>query len=85
MKNEIFLDEFYYECDDVLDEKLPKYLESWKTAPFSELRGKMLKQMEKLVLGKKFTELTYIEKEKMRRATIHIANYCFFLYNKLGE
>ena len=58
-------------------EKLSKYKDTWKTVSIGELKTKMDKQVGKLS--------NTSDKEKARRTLLHIANYCFFLYNRLGD
>lgn len=76
-------EEFGYEMEDVLEEKFPKYKDSWKNASISELRTKMDKQI--FFISKIITTKIEWDKEKVRRKLLHVANYCFFLYNRLGE
>ena len=78
MKNEIFIDEFGYEMEDILLEKLSKYKDTWKTVSINTLISDMNEQIKKL-------PTIFLDKKKTRRTLLHIANYCFFLYNRLGE
>ena len=84
MENKIEAYEFGYEMEEILQEKLSKYKDSWKTTSILKLHNKMIEQIEKMP-HIEYHHLTDIDRIKARRRLIHIANYCFFLYNRLGE
>jgi len=71
------LHKFVDEMIRMLEEKRPKYQNAWKTMPFGELKANMDKQIESL---SQFTT-----KRKYRRSLVHIAVYCGFLRNRMGE
>ena len=75
------LKEFTIEMSNILEEKFEKYKDSWKTTSIGELRPKIGEQMKGItdiiMTGYEF------DREKVKRKLLHIANYCFFLYNRL--
>ncbi len=71
------LKEFIDEMIKILEEKRPKYQDTWETIPFSTLRAKMDKQIENL------SQIT--TKRKYRRSLTHIAIYCYFLRNRMND
>nr|BDI55166.1 MAG: nucleotide pyrophosphohydrolase, MazG-like [uncultured archaeon] len=78
------VDEFADEMIEILEEKTEKYKDiTWEMVTIDTLKAKMTDQI---------TALDYYikrglakEKHFARRKLIHIANYCFFLYNRLGK
>jgi len=92
MRDEYLLEKFREEMKKILDEKLPKYQDTWKIVPLGSLKHKIVKQLGGLVfhisdlLPRELAQKVDIaHKNKMKRKLLHIANYCFFLYTRLKE
>lgn len=73
----IDLSTFAEEMKKVLDEKFEQYKDSWKTMDLGFLKYK-LDDMAK-------NTYVYKPESNPKRKLIHIANYCYFLYNRLAE
>lgn len=71
------LKEFIDEMIKILEEKRPKYQDTWKTIPFSTLKAKMDKQIENL------SQIT--TKRKYMRSLTHVAVYCGLLRNRMND
>ena len=76
---------FTDEMIKILQEKLPEYTSTWKTVDLKTLQNKMKEQIEKGNIFNVILRDSYITKEKTRRRLLHIANYCFFLYNRIED
>jgi len=76
---------FTDEMIKILQEKLPEYTNTWKTVDLKTLQNKMKEQIEKGNIFNVILRDSYITKEKTRRRLLHIANYCFFLYNRIED
>ncbi|KKN53358.1 hypothetical protein LCGC14_0603280 [marine sediment metagenome] len=77
------VDEFTNKMNHMLEEKFPKYKDSWRDTNIGDLRTKIGEQMKGItdimMTGYEF------DREKVKRKLIHIANYCLFTYNKMDE
>ena len=73
--------DFSYLMKEVLNEKFPKYNDSWKNTGIGELRAKIDEQMKDI--SDIIVEKIDWDKEIVKRKLIHVANYCYFLYNNI--
>jgi len=76
-----FID-FNYAMLKIIEEKEKKYKEQWKTDDVYLLADKLQLTNELLYTIASFNG---IEKERSKRLLLHLANYCFFLYTRLGD
>ena len=81
------LKEFIDEMIKILEEKRPKYQDTWKKVPIAELKAKLDKQMENWVIDSiiMINSIVPENKKNTKRNLIHIANYCYFLYIRMSE
>ncbi|KKN23878.1 hypothetical protein LCGC14_0900500 [marine sediment metagenome] len=72
---------FVKKMEKVLKEKEPKYENNWENIPIGELRTKMNEQIKNIstIL---MSGVTW-DKKKVKRSLVHIANYCYFMHNKI--
>lgn len=75
VKNEM-LEKFAEQMEEILEEKSKQYQDFWRTCNLGTLAGKLKAQVRKLVFFKNY-------KSRAKRTLIHIANYCYFIYNRL--
>jgi len=61
---------------EILNEKFPKYRNTWKTVELDYLLYKLRNKLIPLSLEMPL---------KAKRELVHIANYCYFLYSRLGD
>jgi len=72
------LGKFAKAMEKILNEKEEKYNDMWTICELKELMEKLQDQVDSIV------KLDINEHLAMRRL-IHIANYCYFLYNRLNN
>jgi len=73
----ILLDDFTNEMIKILQEKLKKYGNAWKTTDLGILKYKLDNQVNKCHVYRP-------TKSDAKRKCLHIAIYSFFLYNRLA-
>ena len=76
--NPIKLAEFRNEMMEILKEKFDKYQNIWKNSETEYLLFKLKQQLKQIRLYTVNSEIT-------KRKLLHIANYCYFIYEKLKE
>jgi len=68
---------FFIQMEKILNEKKDKYKDTWKTANLHFLLEKLKEQLDSIDYKDDI--------EKTIRKIIHIANYCFFIWNILNS
>ena len=66
--------------EKILNEKFPKYRDTWRSASMEYLKKKLEEQVKKLTLP---TPITTISKEETKRTLAKIAAYCALISFKL--
>lgn len=66
--------------EKILDEKFPKYRDTWRSASMEYLKKRLEEQVKKLTLP---TPITTISKEETKRTLTHIANISALMFIKL--
>ena len=81
------LKEFIDEMIKILEEKRPKYKDTWMKCGIETLKTKLNEQTENWFIDSVILKNSIIpeNKENTKRNLIHIANYCYFLYSRLSE